>query len=85
MLGFMGHAGEIKLGVGILAFAIKAVEQRGRGGTVETTIVKTESDIGHIGRACHTSSLYNPEVEAKPFTMYGSTQNVKCKWPLAMR
>src|SRR4029077_21186507 len=85
MLGFMGHAGEIKLGVGILAFAIKAVEQRGRGGTVETTIVKTESDIGHIGRACTPPSSANPEVEAKPFTMYGSTQNVKCKWPLAMR
>src|SRR5208283_4360411 len=80
MLGLVGHAGEMKLGVGILALAIKAVEQRSRGGAVETTIVKAESDIGHIGRACHTSSQCKPEGEAKPFKMYGSTQNVKYKW-----
>jgi hypothetical protein len=75
----------MKLGVGILAFAKKAVEECGRGGAVKTAIVKTESDIGHIGRACRTSALQKPEVEAKPFTMYGSTQNVKCKWALATR
>src|SRR6266852_6212842 len=48
----MRHAAEMKFGRGVEAFAIKTIEERGRGGAIKAAIVKTEPYAGHVGPEC---------------------------------
>ena len=48
----MSHAAEMKFGRGVEAFAIKTVEERGRGSAIKAAIVKTEPYAGHVGPEC---------------------------------
>jgi hypothetical protein len=65
VLGFVGHAAEVKFGLGIEVFPVKAVKKRRGSSAIETTIMETESDLGHRERVCSASARARPQRGAK--------------------
>src|SRR5690349_25088395 len=63
----VSHAAEMKLGGGVEAFAIKAIEERGGGGAVKAAIVKTEPYASHVELECAFLSLGADFVRDKAF------------------
>jgi hypothetical protein len=48
----MRHAAKMKFRRRVKAFAIKTIEERGRGGAIEAAIVETEPYASHVGPEC---------------------------------
>ncbi len=75
----MRHSRKLEFRFAVNTFAVEAVEQRRRSGSVKAAVVKAQSDFGHSERTCLRFPQWSPEEEGKPFTMYVSSQKVKHK------
>src|SRR5258708_23636804 len=64
-----------KFGRGVEAFAIKTVEERGRGSAIKAAIVKTEPYAGHVGPECAFLAL-RPDMTDRKSTRLNSSHQI---------
>src|ERR1700747_2203333 len=76
----MGHAREVEIRVGVEAFPVKTIKERGGSGAIKAAVVKAQADSGHERtiRAFLQRRRRAPS-SAKPFTMRWAETKVKLK------